>query len=147
MGRVIGAAIVGYLVIFGIVFFLFSGAYLALGPDRAFQPGTYDVSMLWNALSIVLGFVAAVVGGMVAMRIARDSRGPKALAALVLILGIAFAIPVMQQPASSEARTAEVGNLEAMGKARQPVWAALLSPVLGVVGVLVGGRRRTPTVA
>jgi len=147
MGRVIGAAIVGYLVMFVVVFVVFSGAYLALGAERAFQPGAYDVSMLWNVLSVVIGFVAAVIGGMVAVTIAKDARGPKALAVLVLILGILFAIPVMQQQPTSEVRTAEVGNMEAMGKARQPLWAALLNPVIGVVGVMIGGRRRSSATA
>jgi len=147
MVRVIGAAVVGYLVIFVVLFVAFSGAFLLLGPERAFVSGSYDVSMLWNGLSIVLGFVAAVVGGMVAAAITKDSRGPKALAPLVLIIGLAFAIPVMRQSPTSEPRSAAVGNMEAMGKARQPLWAALLNPVIGVVGVLVGGRRRSATTA
>jgi hypothetical protein len=76
------------------------------------------------------------------MMIAKDARGPKWLAVLVLVLGLAFAIPVLQQAPVTEPRTASVGNMEAMGKARQPPWAALLNPVIGVIGVLVGGRRR-----
>jgi ABC-type antimicrobial peptide transport system permease subunit len=147
MGRLIGSVIVGYLVTFGVVFVTFSGAYLAIGPDRAFQPGTYDVSMLWGGLSIVLGFVAAVIGGMVCAMIAKDPRGPKWLAVLVLVLGLAFAYPVLRQAPVSEPRTAGVGNMEAMGKARQPPWAALLNPVIGVLGVMVGGRRRSGAAA
>jgi hypothetical protein len=147
MGRLFGSVIVGYIVMFCVVFLTFSGAYLALGPDRAFLPGSYEVSMLWNVLSVVLGFVAAVIGGMVCMMIAKDARGPKWLAVLVLVLGLAFAIPVLQQAPVTEPRTASVGNMEAMGKARQPPWAALLNPVIGVIGVLVGGRRRSGATA
>ena len=147
MGRLFGSVVVGYVVIFCVVFLTFSGAYLALGPDRAFQPGSYEVSMLWNVLSVVLGFVAAVIGGMICAMIAKDSRGPKSLAVLVLVLGIAFAIPVLRQSPVSETRTADVGNMEAMGKARQPPWAALLNPVIGMLGVMAGGRRRSATTA
>jgi len=147
MGRVIGAAVVGYAVTFLVLFILFTGAYVLLGPDRAFQPESYDVSMLWNTLGVVVSFVAALIGGMVSVAIARDSRGPKALAVLVLMIGILFAIPVMRQAPNSEPRTAAVGNMEAMGKARQPLWAALLNPVIGVLGVMIGGRRRPSAAA
>lgn len=143
MGRLIGSVVVGYIVMFVVVFVTFSAAYLGLGTERSFQPGSYEVSMLWNVLSIVLGFIAAVIGGMVCIRIAKDPRGPKWLAGLVLVLGIALAVPTLRQAPPSEPRTAEVPNLEAMGKARQPPWVALLNPVIGVIGVLVGGRQRT----
>jgi len=147
MGRLFGSVIVGYIVMFCVVFLTFSGAYLALGPDRAFLPGSYDASTLWNVLSVVLGFVAAVIGGMVCAMIAQDARGPKWLAGLVLVVGLAFAIPVLRQAPVSEPRTAGVGNMEAMGKARQTPWTALLNPVIGVLGVIVGGRRRSATAA
>ena len=147
MGRLIGSVVVGYIVMFCVVFLTFSGAYLAMGADRAFLPGSYDPSMLWNVLSVVLGFVAAVIGGMVCMMIAKDARGPKWLAVLVFVIGIAFAIPVLRRAPVSEPRAADVGNMEAMGKARQPPWSALLNPVIGVLGVMVGGRRRSGTAA
>jgi len=147
MGRLIGSVVVGYIVMFCVVFLTFSGAYLALGPDRAFLPGSYDASILWNVLSVVLGFAAAVIGGMVCMMIAKDARGPKWLAVLVFVIGIAFAIPVLRQSPGSEPRPAGLSMMEAMGKARQTPWTALLNPVIGVLGVLVGGRGRSGTAA
>ena len=87
----------------------------------------------------------AVVGGMVCGAIARDARGPRWLAVLVFVLGVAFAIPVLRQPPSTEPRPAGIGMMEAMGKARQTPWTALLNPVIGALGVMVGGRRRGAT--
>ena len=147
MGRLIGSVVVGYLVMFCVLFLVFTGAYFAIGADRAFLPGSYDASMLWNVLSIVLGFAAAVIGGMVCMMIAKDARGPKWLAVLVFVIGVAFAIPVLRQSPVSEPRPAGLSMMEAMGKARQTPWTALLNPVIGVIGVLVGGRRRGSTAA
>ena len=147
MGRLIGSVVVGYIVMFCVVFLVFTGAYFALGADRAFLPGSYDASMLWNVLSIVLGFAAAVIGGMVCAMIAMDARGPKWLAALVFVIGIAFAIPVLRQSPVSEPRPAGLSMMEAMGKARQTPWTALLNPVIGVLGVMVGGRRRSGSAA
>ncbi len=62
MARTIGSVILGYLVMVIVVFATFSLAYQAMGVDRAYQPGTYDVSGLWIAVSIVLGILAAILG-------------------------------------------------------------------------------------
>ena len=147
MGRLFGSVIVGYLVMFCVLFLLFTGAYFAIGAERAFLPGSYEASMLWNGLSIVLGIGAAVIGGMVCAAIARDPRGPRWLAILVFVIGVAFAIPVLRQSPVSEPRPAGLSMMEAMGKARQTPWTALLNPVIGVLGVMVGGRRRSGTAA
>jgi hypothetical protein len=65
-----------------------------------------------------------------------------ALAGLVLVLGIIFAIPVLTAPADEapQARTGDVGNTEAMQNARQPDWLVILNPLLGATGVLIGAR-------
>jgi hypothetical protein len=111
-----------------------------MGADRVL-PGSYEASA--RTLSVALGFAAAVIGGMVCAMIAKDPRGPKWLAVLVFVIGIGFAIPVLQQAPVSEPRPAGLSMMEAMGKARQTPWTALLNPVIGVFGVMVGGRRRT----
>jgi len=146
MGRVIGSVVVGYLVMFVAVFATFSAAYFAIGADGAFRPGSYDVSTTWILLGTVLSFVAAWLGGRVCVAIARDAKGPKALAAVVLILGILFAVPAMK-PQPSEPRPAGVAMMDAMQRAKTPLWVALLNPVIGVIGVLVGGRRRADATA
>ena len=135
--------IVGYLAMAIVVFATLSGAYLTLGADRAFAPGTYEVSTLWLATSFTLSLIAAMVGGWVCSRIA----GPgavKALAGLVLVLGIILVIPALD-PASDTrptVRAADTPNLEAMTNARQPTWVSLTIPVLGAIGVLIGGSRK-----
>lgn len=67
------------------------------------------------------------------------------LAGFALVLGLFMAGPVMvanREP--SPPRSAEVGNLEAMGQARQPTWVAALNPLLGCAGVLIGASLRRP---
>ena len=144
MGRAIGGVIVGYLVMFVIVFSTFSVAFLAMGTDGAFQPGSYEVSMLWIVISIILGIAAAVAGGYVCALIARGAAPVKWLAGLVVILGILSAIPALMPPDPSlpTARDAALGNMEAMMNARTPAWIALLNPVIGAIGVMMGGRLR-----
>ncbi len=144
MWRTVGGVIVGYIVMGAFVFVSFTAAYVGMGPERAFQPGSYNVSVLWAVTSFSLGLVAALLGGFVCVRIARRSLGPRILAGLVVLLGLLMAIPVLTADASSDPgpRGADVGSVEAMTKAKQPVWFALANPVIGAVGVLVGGRLR-----
>lgn len=143
MLRAIAAVVVGYLTMFVLVFVTFTAAYLGMGPDRAFEPDTYDVSGLWLIVSLVLGTLAAVAGGYVCAMIGRRRMPVRALAALVLGLGLALAIPaVLAGNKEHKARSGEVSNTEAMQGARQPGWFALLNPLIGAAGVVLGARLR-----
>lgn len=148
MGRAIVSVVVGYVAMFAAIFLTFSGLYLALGPELSFQPGSYEPSVLWTVVSFALGVGAAILGGYVCARIARTATPPKVLAGVVLVIGLLSAVPVLMAAATpAEARTGEVGNLDAMMKAKQPAWVALANPFVGLVGVLLGARLRWPTAA
>jgi hypothetical protein len=144
MLRVIGAVFGGYLALFVTVFVTLTVAYLLMGADRAFQPGTYDVTLPWIVAYLAFSLLAAVVGGAVATRISTDPRVPGFLAGLVFVLGLISALQVynaMQLP--SLPRLSDVSSINAMMSARTPLWAMLLNPILGVVGVMIGARRRS----
>jgi hypothetical protein len=140
MGKAVLAVIVGYLVMFVVVFVSFSLAYLVLGAERSFQPGSYDVSTNWALLSIALGFIAAVLGGMTCARIA-PWRGPLLSLCIVLLVFGAFSAIGTAGQEEPGPRGPEVGNLEAMMDARPPAWIAYVNPLVGIAGVLIGGRR------
>lgn len=140
MLRILASVVVGYLVLFLCVFALLTGAFFAMGTDRAFEPGSYQVTVTWILVSFVLSFAAAVVGGLVSKAIARTPTGPKALAGLVLVLGLALAAMVAMAPSPPMDRPGDLSNLEAMQQAQQPVWVAVLNSFLGAAGVLLGGR-------
>jgi hypothetical protein len=144
MGRKIAGVVAGYVVMFVAVFAAFSIAFVALGADRAFKPGSYDVTGLWLAVSTALSFVAALLGGWVAAAIGRNAQVPRLLAVVVVVLGVLLAIPSLNAPRPDVPRTDDVGNADAMMNARQPPAVALLNPVIGAVGVLAGGRMRKP---
>lgn len=147
MLRNIGGVIVGYISMALLVFLTFTAAYLLMGAGAAFKPATYEVSNAWLATSFVLALMAAVVGGYVCATIAkRRSRAPLALAVLVIVLGALAALPALRAAnAARQPRTGEVSNMEAMQRAVEPMWVALLNPFLGAAGVLVGAslRRRS----
>ena len=146
MLRTIGAVIAGYVVVFILVFTMFTVAFLALGTNATYQPGTYDVSMLWIVISTILGFVAAVGGGFVAGLIDRTGRGVTGLAGFMFLAGILLAVAalMMPTPAANEPRPENVANLEAMAKSQTPHWINFLNPFIGAAGAIVGGRLRKP---
>ncbi len=145
MVRSIVAVVAGYVVLALCIFVSFTALYLILGAEGSFQPNSYNVSMTWIVASFILGLVAAIIAGFACGAIARSSKPPLVLAGIVLILGIIFAIPVLtssNDPALA-VREGNVGNLEAMQKAKQPGWIALLNPIVGAIGIAIGGKIRT----
>lgn len=141
--RAVGGVLLGYISMAMLVFFTFSLTYLAMGPDGAFQPGTYEVSPAWIAVSFALSLLAAIVGGMVCRWVSHSWPVTLVFAAIVLVLGLLMAIPVLMQGTPDQGpREGNVSNLEAMTKATQPVWIALLNPVVGAAGIILGGRLR-----
>jgi len=144
MVREASGVIVGYLAMVAVVMLTFPVAQVLVGPERAFRPESYEVSGLWLAVSFVLGAAAAVVGGWVCARIGRSTRAVKVLAGGVLVLGLLMAVPALLQgnAAPAEPRTPDVTYFEALQKAKQPPWVALLNPFVGAAGVLLGARLR-----
>ncbi|MEQ8770788.1 MAG: hypothetical protein RIB60_09810 [Phycisphaerales bacterium] len=142
MVRAVLGVIGGYLSVAMIVFTSFSLAFFAMGPDRAYQPGSYEVSTTWLAVSIVLTIIAALLGGWICALIAKPgSKAPLVLAGVVLVLGLVSAAFGMQMD-DPGLRAEDVGVLEAMQESRQPVWLLFLNPVIGAVGVLLGAKLR-----
>lgn len=144
MGRAIGSVIAGYVVMVLAVFAAMSLAYVVLGSEGSFKAGSYEVSGAWLVVTFVVGLIAAVAGGFACAVIARSATPPKVLAAVVLVLGLAMAMPALT---SSDAgvdtvREGEVAMFDAMQEASQPNWVLLLNPLIGAVGVLLGARLR-----
>ncbi len=141
MLRAVLAVIVGYLVIALLVFATFSLAYLLMGADGAFRPGTYDVTTLWLVVSFVFSFIAAIVGGWVCATIARRSKAPKVFAVVVFVLGLRLALSVlMASEPRLQVREGNIGNIAAMQNAKQPAWVALMNALIASAGILLGAR-------
>lgn len=145
MLRSILGGIAGYIVMFIFVFATFTAAYLALGTDRAFAQGTYQVSWLWILVSTVLGTIGAIIGGYVAALAGKGSTAVKVLAGIILVMGILTIAMAAMAPALTDARGADVPNMEAMTKAQTPLWIAVINPIIGILGAMIGGRMRKET--
>lgn len=142
MIRKILGVIVGYIVMVIFIMLTFSLVYILMGADRAYLPGTYDVSMLWIGVSAILGLIAAIIGGFVCKLISKSGMAIKVFAGLVIFFGVIIGVMQMISPKPDVVREGAVSNAEAMQKSRQPTWVAILNPVLGTIGILVGGGLR-----
>lgn len=142
MVRKIMGVIAGYVEMIAFVFISFSVLYLILGPEGSFEAGTYEVSPVWIAMSIILGLIAAVLGGYVCTFIARSKKPAIVLAGVVWMLSIIMAIPSLGAAEEEiiKKRSIDVSNGEAMQNAKQPVALLLLNSFIGALGVLGGSK-------
>lgn len=142
MLKAFGGLVAGYIAMAICTAVVFMAAFLALGIERAFQPDSYEVSTLWLVISTVISFGSAMVGGYVCVAISRSMRACQALAVVVVVLGLLLCLPAMKRGNGPNVRAGEVPSLEAMQLGVAPIWAHLLTPILGAVGVLLGARMK-----
>jgi MFS family permease len=141
MLKAIVAVVVGYLVMVVVVFAGLTAAYLAMGAVRAFKPESYEVTGLWLVVWFLVSVGAAIIGGRICGLIGRKRGAVIGLAIVVLVLGGLAALPALKPVTGDpKPRTSGTSNLEAMMNAKQPNWVVFLTPIIGVVGVLAGGR-------
>ena len=140
MVRFLAAIVIGYLVMFIVVVGIFMAAYPLVGIDRLFEPGSYQAAGGWIVLSFAVGLLAAMTAGSLCARIAPETTAPLWLAAIVLVLGGLMAIPVVMNASTSRGgvRPPHITMSDAMAHAEQPVWVALLNPLVGAAGILIG---------
>ncbi|MHB1298486.1 MAG: hypothetical protein ACYC0B_08165 [Gemmatimonadaceae bacterium] len=129
----------GYIVMALVTFAALTLAWVLLGADGAFRPGVFDVSMTWILITVIVGIVAALAAGRVARMISKDVTGPRLLAALIVIIGVASAIHILGADPVSPARTGAMPMFEAISQTRMPLWAMLVNTVIGGISALMGG--------
>ncbi|MCP3905476.1 MAG: hypothetical protein GY715_17765 [Planctomycetes bacterium] len=136
------AVIVGLVLIVLCLLFGLLVARIALGGFFAPEEGSEVVPLAGTLIAQGLGLVSAVIGGFVAALIAGPARrAVPVLAVLVLVLGLVHAVT---EPARSERLAAdEMARVEAGDEPvvlpRAPTWHNWVVPVVGCVGVLIGG--------
>lgn len=136
--------IVGYILMFVLQVAAFMTIYTVMGADWSFKPASYEASTQWTVMQFVVVFVTAAIAGLVCAIIARGGKATLVLAAVVLVLGFALGVAstTMRPADTHEVRTGNAANMEAMSKARHPLWVVFLGPVVAAVGVLAGGKLR-----
>lgn len=147
MLRSVLAVIVAYILTFILQVAAFTTIYTLMGANWSFKPASYQASTRWTAMQFAVVLVTAIIGGLICAVIAKGGRAPLALAAVVLVLGLGLALlsTALRPADTNEVRTGNVPNMEAMSKARHPMWVVFLGPFIGAVGVVIGGKLRRRT--
>ena len=141
MARTIIGVIVGYVAMFVLISVAFTGEYLLLGASHAFKPGSFAASNEWIGIGLLLNLVISIAGGLICALIAKRQKAVTILAVVVFALGVMLSIPTLMVPRTGAVRTTDdVPMFEAMQKAEEPRWVPFTLPVIGVVGVLIGGK-------
>jgi hypothetical protein len=144
MLRVIAGVIVGYAVSVVLALVGIIVAWAIFGFEGAFAENSTVASTPWSITVCAFGFVAGVAAGATAATIGRhpEQLAVKVLAGLILLLGLGIAVMSMgnePQPVPAEWADGGVGFLEAGAAASNPPWYDFVIPIVGAVGVLVGG--------
>lgn len=142
MARTIVGIIVGYITMFLLVFLVFTCVFLLMGTEWSFKPNSFDASNQWIAMSLIANLAIGIIGGLVCALIARGGKAPLILAVVVFVLGLLLAIPavIAHNAGANLVRTGSTTQMEAMQKAREPIWVPFTFPIIGAVGVLIGGK-------
>jgi len=145
VARSIVGVIVGYLTMFVIVFASFACAFVAMGVDQLFKPGTFDPSTFMLVFSCAVSLIAAVVGGLVCGLISRKRSAGLSLAVVVLVLGgLMYVFESGKSAAPSEPRPADMSKMDALQRTRKPIWLTVANPVIGACGALLGSSLGRP---
>jgi magnesium-transporting ATPase (P-type) len=134
----------GYLLMIILQFAAFMTIYTVMGANWSFKPDSFHASTRWTLMQFTVVFLTAALAGLVCAIVAKGGKAPLVLAVVVLLIGFALAAThvATQPPDTNEMRTANTPNMEAMVKARHPVWVVFLGPVIGAAGVVIGGKLR-----
>jgi hypothetical protein len=153
MWKAILGVIVGYVVIFVWVMVTMAVALMVLDRSFAYEQGTLEATGRWSLVAIALGLVGAILGGFVTAVIAPSPRRTpvKVLAGILLVLGLALAVlhVLVDDPTAEPSKpVAQMSMFEAASESIAPTWYNFAIPVVGCVGVLIGGGlKRRPAVS
>lgn len=142
MAKQILGIIFGYLAFFCGTYALMTGLWFALGTERVFQPNTFQITMLWIVVILLVAVIAGAVGGLVCSAISKSAGAVKILAVVVFVLAVLMCLRVMMADQAPKSRPADLQMTAAMQQAQAPIWVHLVSSALGGLGVLAGRRTR-----
>jgi len=134
--------IIAYILMFILQVATFMTVYSVMGGDWSFKPASFQASTRWTAMQVTVLVIIAIIGGLICAAIAKGGKATLVLAAVVLVLGLALGlVRTATQPADThEVRIGTVPQMDAMNKARHPLWLVFLGPFVGAVGVMIGGK-------
>jgi hypothetical protein len=143
MFKSIVAIIVSYIAMFVIFMAIFFGLYFTLGVERVFQPDSYEVSILWIIITLVVAFLVTMFAGYLCVVISKSWRTGQVFALIVFLFALWQCFSGLRRDSEGpNVRGGDVTYLEAIGHAVTPFWLHLVNPVVNGAGALLGARLR-----
>jgi len=137
------AIIVSYIAMIAIFMAIFTCLYFMLGIERVFRADSYEVSMLWIVLTLVIGFVVSMFSGYLCAAISQSWRTCQVFALIVFLLALIQCFSALKRnPDAPNVRAGEVGMFDAMKLAVSPLWLHFVNPILSGAAVLIGARMK-----
>lgn len=118
---------------------------MVLGESFVVEEGATTATTKWSLVSVALGLVGAILGGLVAVAIGRSMTPVKGLAGLILVVGMGIAILQLTigfDRSEPDGAPADTNEVEARSAVRPPHWYNFTLPIVGCLGVLIGGRMK-----
>ena len=141
--KTFGAVVFGYVVTALVVYGGLAIAWSAMGAEDALEPGRWEPTDTWILTTLVVGLLAAILGGFAAAHVSGGTRAPRMLAVVVFVLGVAMAMPTLGRAVSEAPRLdGPIPMTIAIQETRTPSWVAFANAFLGAGGVLIGAQRR-----
>jgi len=142
MARSIIAVVASYLTMFVLGFIAFAGAFLILGSEVVFKPGTFEASTPWIGIAFVINIVEALIGGFLCALIAKGGRAPLVLAIVAVALALAVAVADLNKGKTNAGlvRAHNMPSMEVIQKAYWPGWVPFTFPLTSAIGILIGAK-------
>ena len=137
--RIALGVIVALVAMMVVTFGLSVAPWFVFGLDTVLEPGRFDTVRAYDVYAIAVAFGGAVLGGWIAARIGRSQVAVLVLAGFAILGGVVNAVQQAARPEPGP-RSSGVTIQQVMETRREPGWYTWLIPVLGVPGVLIGGR-------
>ena len=146
-----GIAFTGSMLMVVVLFATPTAAYLGLGTERFFLPGSFAVTPLQMVMFCFLQCDAGLVTGPVMSKQTGDRRVPRIVAGMTSTFGMLMALPAIRGTVRDAVpRDGSLAAMQAMLQAQTPVRIQSIAPALAALGVSAGatpmsvvGRRRS----
>ncbi len=138
LGVILGYVAMALIILVGMTV----GAFV-FGAERVFVGDSWQPSQLWNIFAITLSAIAAFFGGFVATWWGGRTLSGYGLAGVVLAFGLLAMVTTMnrEMPSNPPPRPIPM-QLRDWGMtaqyATQPTWLLASTPIIGMVGVVIG---------
>ena len=146
-----GIALTGSMLMVVVLFATPTAAYLGLGTERTFLPGSFAVTPLQMVMFCFFQCDAGLVTGPVMSKQSGDRRVPRIVAGMTSTFGMLMALPAIRGTVRDAVpRDGSLAAMQAMLQAQTPVRIQSIAPALAALGVSAGatpmsvvGRRRS----